>query len=161
MSATAPVVTKVIKSFAELRRAAQPLGPKKVAIVAADDEVALTAADGALYLGIAQPILIGNVHKTREKAHALGLSDLLATAEFVASDTPAETAARMAHDGRVDLLLKGHIRTDELLHAALDKGFGVRTGRLLSDVLLYEDTLAGEVRLVGISDGGLNVLPNF
>jgi phosphate butyryltransferase len=161
MSATAPVLTKLIKSFAELRRAAQPLGPKKVAIVAADDEVALTAADGALYLGIAQPVLIGDERKTRAKAEALGLSDLLATAEFVASDTPAQTAARLAHDGRVDLLLKGHLRTDELLHAALNKEFGVRTGRLLSDVLLYEDTLAGEMRLVGITDGGLNVLPNF
>jgi phosphate butyryltransferase len=161
MPATAPVLTKVIKSFAELRRAAQPLGPKKVAIVAADDEVALTAADGALYLGIAQPVLIGDEKKTRAKAHALGLSDLLARAEFVASETPATTAARMAHDGRVDLLLKGHLRTDELLHAALNKEIGIRTGRLLSDVLLYEDTLAGEVRLVGISDGGLNVLPNL
>ncbi len=161
MSATAPVLTKVIKSFAELRRAAQPLGPKKVAIVAADDEVALTAADGALYLGIAKPVLIGDEKKTREKAQALGLSDLLAKAEFVATDSPAITAARMAHDGRVDLLLKGHLRTDELLHAALNKEFGVRTGRLLSDVLLYEDTLSGEMRLVGITDGGLNVLPNF
>ena len=161
MSASAPALTRVIKSFADLRRAAQPLGPKKVAIVAGDDEVALTAADGALYLGIAQPVLIGDEQKTRAKAKALGLSDLLAKAEFVATDTPAPTAARMAHDSRVDLLLKGHLRTDELLHAALDKEFGVRTGRLLSDVLLYEDTLAGEVRLVGITDGGLNVQPNL
>ena len=161
MSATAPVLTKLIKSFADLRRAAQPLGPRKVAIVAGDDEVALTAADGALYLGIAQPVLIGDERKTRDKAKALGLSDLLDGAEFVATDRPAQTAARLAHDGMVDLLLKGHLRTDELLHAALDKEFGVRTGRLLSDVLLYEDTLAGEVRLVGISDGGLNVMPHL
>jgi phosphate butyryltransferase len=61
----------------------------------------------------------------------------------------------------VDLLLKGHLRTDELLRAVLDKQAGVRTGRLLSDVLLYEDKLAGEVRLVGITDGGLNVAPNL
>ena len=67
----------------------------------------------------------------------------------------------MARDGEVDLLLKGHLRTDELLRASLDKQYGVRTGRLLSDVLLYEDTLAGEVRLVGITDGGLNVLPDL
>ena len=67
----------------------------------------------------------------------------------------------MARDGHVDLLLKGHLRTDELLRAALDKQAGLRTGRLLSDVLLYEDKLAGEIRLVGITDGGLNVLPNL
>jgi phosphate butyryltransferase len=161
MSVSAPVLTQTIKSFAELRRAAQPFGPKKVAIVAADDEVALTAADGALQLGIARPVLIGSEQKIRAKALALGLHGLLEKAEFVATDTPALTAARMAHDGSVDLLLKGHLRTDELLHAALNKESGVRTGHLLSDVLLYEDTLSGEVRLVGVTDGGLNVLPNL
>jgi phosphate butyryltransferase len=31
----------------------------------------------------------------------------------------------------------------------------------LSDVLLYEDHLTAEPRLVGITDGGLNVLPNL
>jgi phosphate butyryltransferase len=67
----------------------------------------------------------------------------------------------MAHAGEVDLLLKGHLRTDELLRAVLDKESGLRTGRLLSDVLLYEDKLSGAIRLVGISDGGLNVLPNL
>ena len=67
----------------------------------------------------------------------------------------------MAREGDVEVLLKGHLRTDELLHAVLNKDTGLRTGRLLSDVLLYEDTLAGETRLVGITDGGLNVLPNL
>jgi len=77
------------------------------------------------------------------------------------SYTHLDVYKRQAHDGRVDLLLKGHLRTDELLRAALDKQAGLRTGRLLSDVLLYEDKLAGELRLVGITDGGLNVSPNL
>jgi phosphate butyryltransferase len=150
-----------ITNFAELRRRAQPLGPKRVAVVAADDEVALTAADGALHLGIAIPVLIGNERKIRAKAEALGLSSLIAGAEFVSADDVATVAIHMARDGHVDLLLKGHLRTDELLRAVLDKQAGLRTGRLLSDVLLYEDKLAGEIRLVGITDGGLNVLPNL
>jgi phosphate butyryltransferase len=61
----------------------------------------------------------------------------------------------------VEVLLKGHLRTDELLHAALNRDTGLRTGRLLSDVLLYEDNLAGDMRLVGVTDGGLNVLPSL
>ncbi|MFZ0911775.1 MAG: phosphate acyltransferase [Candidatus Korobacteraceae bacterium] len=158
---TAVLAKQEITNFAELRRRAQPLGPKRVAIVAADDEVALTAADGALHLGIAIPVLIGDERKIRAKAEALGLFGLIAGAEFVSADDAAAVAIRMAHDGRVDLLLKGHLRTDELLRAALDKQAGLRTGRLLSDVLLYEDKLAGELRLVGITDGGLNVLPNL
>ncbi len=161
MSAIAQL-TRVIRSFSELRLSAQPLGPRKVAVVAADDEVALTAANGASHLGIAVPVLIGNEEKIRAKAQTLGLFDLADKAQFIeAGDSSAVVAARMARDGHVDLLLKGHLRTDELLRAALDKEIGVRTGRLLSDVLLYEDKLAGELRLVGITDGGLNVLPNL
>ncbi|MGA2904121.1 MAG: phosphate acyltransferase [Candidatus Korobacteraceae bacterium] len=161
LSSIAAPVRHEITTFAELRRRAQPLGPKRVAIVVADDEVALTAADGALHLGIAIPVLIGNERKIRAQAEALGLSELLAAAEFVSSDNAAAVATQMAREGRVNILLKGHLRTDELLRAVLDKEAGLRTGRLLSDVLLYEDKLAGDVRLVGISDGGLNVLPNL
>ncbi len=162
MLSSAAATTKLeITNFSELRERAQLCGPKRVAIVVADDEVALTAADGALRLGIAIPVLIGNERNIRTKAETLGLSGLLAKAEFAGGDDAAAVATQMARDGRVDLLLKGHLRTDELLRAVLDKQTGLRAGRLLSDVLLYEDNLAGEIRLVGVTDGGLNVLPNL
>jgi len=153
----APPAQQVVGSFAELRHRAQPLGPRRVA----DDEVALTAADAALHLGIATPVLIGSITKIRSQAEALGLHDLVERAEFVSTDDAATVAVRLAAAGQVDVLLKGHLRTDELLRAVLDKQAGLRTGHLLSDVLLYEDKLAGEGRLVGITDGGLNVAPNL
>ncbi len=150
-----------IATFGALRDQARQLGPRRVAIVVADDEVALTAADRALQLGIAAPVLLGSIEKIRAKAEELALSTLLSQAEFIDTADAAVDAVRMAREGDVEVLLKGHLRTDELLHAVLNKDTGLRTGRLLSDVLLYEDTLAGEPRLVGITDGGLNVLPNL
>jgi phosphate butyryltransferase len=153
--------SQIIGSFVELRQRAQSAGPKSVAVVVADDDVALTAAEGALNLGIAHPVLIGNERTIRDKAEQLKLNALLAEAKFVAAKDPAGTAVQMARDGNVDVLLKGHLRTDELLNAVLRKENGLRTGRLLSDVLLYEDALSGRRRLVGISDGGLNVLPDL
>ncbi|HWR17497.1 MAG TPA: phosphate acyltransferase [Terriglobales bacterium] len=155
---------KVISNFVELRQRAQAAGPKSVAVVVADDDVALTAADGALYLGIAKPVLIGDDKKIRAKTEVLKLKSLLTDASFVHADeanSAAETAVRMAREGRVDILLKGHLRTDELLKAVLNKEWGLRTGRVLSDVLLYEDNLTGSRRLVGITDGGLNVAPDL
>jgi phosphate butyryltransferase len=155
---TEPAIDR-IATFIELRGRAQELGPLRVAVVVADDEVALTAADLALHLSIAVPVLIGDEPRIRSKAGALGLSGLLAKSELVPTGAAAAEAVRMAREGHVSVLLKGHLRTDELLHAVLDKENGLRTGRLLSDVLLYEDSLAGHTRLVGITDGGLNVLP--
>ena len=127
----------------------------------ADDEVALTAADHALQLGIAVPVLVGNERRIRAEANELGFSGLIAGAEFFNTEDAATVAVQMARDGRVDVLLKGHLRTDELLRAVLDKEGGLRTGRLLSDVLLYEDKLGGGLRLIGITDGGLNVSPSL
>ncbi len=152
---------ETISSFFQLRRRAQSLGPKRVAVVMADDKVALLAAADALQLRIAQPVLIGDAPKIRAKAVALGLADVLAGAEFVTAADPAIVAVRMARAGEVDILLKGHLRTDELLRAVLDKAAGLRTGHLLSDVMFYEDVLSGQPRLVGLSDGGLNVAPTL
>ena len=74
---------ETITSFFELRRHAQRVGPKRVAVVVADDEVALMAAADALRLRIARPVLIGDEQKIRAQATALGLDELLAGAEFI------------------------------------------------------------------------------
>ena len=161
MSAIAPVPTQTLAHLAELRLRARPERPMRLAVVVADDEVALSAANAALQLGIAHPVLIGDEAAIQTRMRSLGLYELIGNAEVVNTNQPAATAVQMARRGEVDLLLKGHLRTDELLHVVLDKTAGLRTGRLLSDVLLYEDTLAGNTRLVGISDGGLNVLPTL
>ena len=96
----APCLSQRISNFADLRHAARPLGPKNVAVVGADDEVALTAADGALQLGIALPVLIGDENKIRAQAESLGLSKLIAKAEFISAADAAAVAAHMAGDGQ-------------------------------------------------------------
>jgi phosphate butyryltransferase len=151
----------VVHNFTELRQRACARGAKRVAVVVADDAIALSAAEGARQLGMAGFVLIGDADSIRRTAEQMNLGELLAGARIVETSTPAETAVQMARAGEVDILLKGHLRTDELLSAVLKKEVGLRTGRVLSDVLLYEDTLSGVLRLVGVTDGGLNILPNL
>jgi len=151
----------MLTSHAEMRAAAQKLGPVRVAVVDADDDVALTAAALAAEQRIATAVLVGDEARIRERVERLGLAASLADAEYVSTGAPALVAARIASEGRADMLLKGHLRTDELMRAVLDKSLGLRTGRLLSDVLLYEDVVSGTRRLVGVTDGGLNVAPDL
>jgi phosphate butyryltransferase len=153
--------THSIHSFSELRRRARRLGPKRVAVVMADDNIVLAAVWQAAQLGLAHPVLIGDEAKIRRVAATNGLDELIRRAEVVATDRPAIVGAEMAGGGRADIILKGRIRTDELLRALLSKEAGLRSGHLLSDILFYEDTLSETTRLVGITDGGLNVAPNF
>jgi phosphate butyryltransferase len=77
------------------------------------------------------------------------------------TEEAARAAVQLVRAGKADVLLKGHVRTDQLLRAVLDREHGLRTGRLLSDVLLYEDVLSGVRRLVGVTDGGINVAPSL
>lgn len=153
--------TAVIETFAALRERAREAGPKRVAVVDADDDVALTAAADALEQGIARPVLVGDAAAILRRADALGLRRLVAEAELVDAPDPSARAARLARDGGASILLKGHVRTDVLLKAVLDKEAGLRIGALLSDVLLYEDARDGVRRLVAVTDGGLNVAPTL
>jgi phosphate butyryltransferase len=151
-----------VRSFAELRKWACEAGPKRVGVVVADDEAALTASAAALGCGMALPVLVGDEKRIRAKVEALGLADLAVRAEYVsAADCAAETAVKMAREGGIDILMKGHLRTDELLRPVLDKEKGLRMGRLLSDVAFFEQQCADGPRLLGITDGGLIPAPTL
>jgi phosphate butyryltransferase len=128
----------------------------------ADDDVALTAASDALRSPIASPVLIGDKDRIRTRAESLGFLELIEEAEFVeATENAAEIAVQMAREGSIDILMKGHLRTDQLLRPVLDKKKGLRTGHLLCDVAFFENRWAEERKLVGLTDGGLNVAPTL
>lgn len=161
MATTVLEQRKVLHTFADLHDRARELGPKRVGVVLADDDVALQAASDALHSRIAFPVLIGDEKKIRARANVLGLSELLAKTEFVAApDNAAEIAVNLARQGAIDILMKGHLRTDQLFHPVLDKEKGLRTGRLLCDVAIFEHHDAADCRLVATTDGGLTIAPS-
>lgn len=154
--------TGELRTFVELRKRACEVGPRRVGVVLADDEVALAAMADAFRSGMAFPVLIGDEKSTRAKAESLGLHELAAKAEFVSvHEGAAAFAVKMAREGSIDILMKGHLRTDQLLRPVLDKEHGLRNGGLLSDVAFFETRHTGEPKLVGLTDGGINVAPTL
>lgn len=151
----------MISTFAQLLEAARAGGRVRVAVVGADSGSALAAVLHAAREGFATPVLVGDEERIRALAAERGLDVTGAT--WSPTETPeraAEAAAALAGAGEVEVLLKGSLRTDQLLRAVLDRRHDLRTDRLLSDVLIYEDVLAGERRLVGVTDGGINPAPD-
>lgn len=153
-----------LQTLNEVIGRAQRIGPCRVALAGAENEVGLGALAEAAHRGVAEAVLVGDESEIRqlidrlpEKGDALGRQ-----ARFVRaadSEEIAHEAVAAVRSGEADLLMKGSQRTDQLLRAVLDREDGLRTDRLLSDVLVYEDTLSGVTRLVGITDGGVNVAP--
>lgn len=152
----------VLRDFRALRAQARKAGAKRVAVVMSEDASALAALAAAGDAGLAVAVLIGDECGTRACIDSARAGGLLETATFIPAanaESAAATAVQLARANRVDILLKGKIRTDQLLRAALLKSNGLRTQGLLSDVLLYEDTLSGTRRLAAVTDGGINVAP--
>jgi phosphate butyryltransferase len=150
-----------LSGFRELRDLARRLGPVPVALVGSDTASGLAAMAAAAADGIVAPILVGDVDATRDALSAGSIAGLEgARLEPAAgADDAGRIAVRLARAGEAAVLLKGSLRTDQLVRAVLDRANGLRTGRLLSDVLLYEDRLAGRPRLVGVTDGGITPEP--
>jgi phosphate butyryltransferase len=152
-----------VSDFAALLELARQVGPRRVAVVAAEDDTALTAIAEAVPRGIATAVLVGDEPRVRARWSALAAAPAAADVAFLHEPDPERAAAAavaLARAGEADVLLKGKLRTDQLLRAVLAPD-GLRAGRLLSDVLLYEDTLAGRRRLVAVTDGGINVAPEL
>lgn len=150
--------------LSELIEQARQIGTRRVALAGADNPTALSALAEAVKRGVAQAVLVGDEASIRASIEQLDEGEvLLDRADFLevkAEADVAQQAASAVHTGNVDLLMKGSLRTDQLLRAVLDRERGLRTARLLSDVLVYEDTLSGSTRLVGVTDGGVNVDPS-
>jgi phosphate butyryltransferase len=65
----------------------------------------------------------------------------------------------MIHEGRGRALMKGHLHTDQLLHAILKKEGGLRTNRRLSHVFVMD--VPGRDHLLFVTDGAINIAPDL
>jgi len=71
----------------------------------------------------------------------------------------AQLAVKMVRDGNATLLMKGKISTAHLIRAVLDRETGLRTGRLLSQVIVFQ--VPGFSRLMLMTDAAINIAPTL
>lgn len=149
-----------ISNFAALLQAAREAGPKTIAIAAAHEKEVLQAAQAAEAEGIAKSILVGDRATILSLAKCAGLD--LSRMEII--DQPdvkkaAATVMALVREGRAQFAMKGRIETGDFLRAALEREGGLRTGRLLSHVGIFE--IAGFDRLIFVTDAGVVVAPDI
>ncbi len=149
-----------IPTLARLLEEARARGALPVVVAAAESDTALAAAAHARRKRIAEVVLVGGPEEIRARLALQGEDP--ARYRIVPAKDDAEaarTAVAMIRGGEAAVLLKGRIRTADLLHAILDRASGLRAGRLLSDVLVADHPLSETARLVAVTDGGVNVAP--
>ncbi|WHH59627.1 phosphate butyryltransferase [Petroclostridium sp. X23] len=150
----------MVRSMKDIIEYSKSLGRKKVAVAVAQDEDVLRSINEAYNMGLIDVSLIGDKKKIFKIADELQIDvsqyDLI-------KETDDAKAARIAVDmvssGRAHVLMKGMIKTADLLKVVLDKDIGLRTNRVLSHVGLVE--VQHYHKLLFITDGGMNISPDL
>ena len=150
----------MITNLGELVERARQYGPARVAVVAAHDPDVLECMSRAEPLRLATPILIGDPVKIARVAQEVGYQ---LRSETLLPATSEEAAIRQAIDlvreGRADLLMKGKVTTANLIRGVLDKERGLRTGKLLSQVIVFH--VPHLSRLMVMTDAAINIAPTL
>ncbi|MCX7908901.1 MAG: bifunctional enoyl-CoA hydratase/phosphate acetyltransferase [Ignavibacteria bacterium] len=133
---------------------------KKIAVAASEDEQVLLALKQASELGIVEPILIGDLEKTKKLSEQISFE--ISKYERIEEKNPslsAKIAVRLVREGNAQIIMKGLVNTADYLRAILDKEIGLRTGNLLSHIGIFE--IPEYHKLIGLTDAAQNISPNL
>jgi len=146
--------------FDALLARAEPMPPLPTVVVCPESPDALMGALLGRDHTLIDPIFVGSPEKIAAAAEEVG-ADI---SEIEIVDVPDHRAAglravAMIHEGRGKALMKGHLHTDQLLHAILKKDKGLRTNRRLSHVFVMD--VPGVDHLLFVTDAAINIAPDL
>jgi len=150
----------MLTKLSELKGLAANKPRKRLALAAANDEQALSAVIRAWKDNFIDPILIGDKDIIRCicDANRWDISGVTVVDE-PDKNLAAEEAVKMCSSKRAELIMKGTVGTSTLLHAVLNKEWGLRTGKLLSHIALFE--VETYFKLIAITDVAMNIAPKL
>ncbi len=127
------------RSFDELIEKVNSCEKKIVSVAVAQDAAVLEAVAAAKERGIADAILVGDEAKIKEVAASINMN--LDGYEIIHEEddmTAALKAVELVHNKKADMYMKGLIDTKSFLKSVLDKEVGLRTGKALSHVCVFD-----------------------
>lgn len=148
------------KNFSELLSRLSECEKKVLSVACAQDKAVLESVKEAHEQGIVDAILVGDEAKIRAIAAEIGMN----ADDFKIINEPDDavaplTAVKLVHDGEADMYMKGLLPTKNFLKSVLNKEVGLRTGKPLSHVAVFE--IPGIERLLFFSDVAFIPYPNL
>jgi phosphate acetyltransferase len=144
---------------AVLKRCAN-LPPVTVAVVHAVDQTTLQAVADAAKENLMKPVLLG----MQDRIKAVAAENKIDLSGWEIIDTKsahesAQKAVELAAAGKVDVIMKGSLHTDEVLTPVVSSTSGLRTGRRLSQSYVMDT--GGYHKWLIITDGVVNIAPDL
>src|SRR6056297_1572841 len=150
----------IMEKLDDLKKLIDTNNKAKLVIVSAEEENVLEAVSAAYEDGFIEPILVGNKNLIEKIILKNNLK--LKNVEVIEANNfekSAEKSVKIISEGRGDFLIKGLVDTSILLKAVLNKDWGLRTGKQLSHVMLYE--IPNYHKLLMLTDGGMVTYPDL
>ncbi|MFN2183816.1 MAG: bifunctional enoyl-CoA hydratase/phosphate acetyltransferase [Anaerolineae bacterium] len=148
-----------IATFDEMVSTARRLGPVRIAVVGAHDPEVLRAVARAQQEGMIEATLAGDWPAIEAYSAQTGVD--LAGVTLFHEPEPRQAARHvvdLVRKRQADVLVKGQIKTADLLGIALNRHIGIRGRGLLTHVGIFE--LPGLDRLIYLSDSGVVIEPD-
>ncbi len=150
----------MVKKLEEILDIAAGKTKKVLSVAVAQDVEVLKAVTEAVKLGIVNAILVGDKENIvdilkRESLHRNNIEIIDEKDPFKA----AAEAVKLVSEGKAQFIMKGMLKTADMLKAVLNKEAGLRSSKLLSHVMIYE--VPAYHKLLFLTDGGMLTYPNL
>jgi len=150
----------MIRSLSDFARLAREKGPKKMAVLAPEDEEFMLAVKKSSELGYIEPVLIGNAKKIEEAAEKVAFN--LSPFQKISGDELqgiSDLGIRMLFSGEAPIAGKGQIPTSYIYRSIIREEAKAGSDMTVSVVTFWE--IPGIDHLVVFTDTGVNIKPDL
>ncbi|TYB87245.1 MAG: bifunctional enoyl-CoA hydratase/phosphate acetyltransferase [Kosmotoga sp.] len=131
----------------------------KVAVAVAEDRAVLKACKNAINENIAEFILFGNEKSLKTLTNELDMKEGFKIVNTESQETAIRKSVESVAFGDAQLLMKGKVRTGDLLKEFLDEKYNLRTNRTMNLVSVFQ--VPDFDRLLIVSDAGMVIQPTL
>lgn len=154
----------MLRNFDELLKAASGLLSRNVGVVFPNnDETFAAIAEATRRIGVSF-ILFGPGDIVEQGISKFGIDrQAIDVVDAKSIEAALSSALHAARDGKIDILMKGGLDTTTMMKAVLadDEKVRLKTGRLLSDIFVFEYPRRTGNKFIMITDGGMTLAPNL
>ena len=150
----------MLKSFSEIEKQVKDEKQRTIAVAMAEDSDILVALERARSNGLAKAVLTGEKRKILSILSENEIDDK----EYDIIDSTGEResiteAVSLVRHGKAQVLMKGLCSTSFFLKGLLDKENGLRSGKIISHLALFESP--NYHKLLMMSDAAMNIAPDI
>ncbi|HNQ66009.1 MAG TPA: phosphate acyltransferase [Smithella sp.] len=149
----------MIKTLKEFSILAQEKGPKKLAVLAPEDEEFMRAVKISQNMGYIDPVLIGDIKKMEAVAEKVAFNiDKFQKIPKTGQQAISNMGINMLFSGESPIASKGQIPTSYIYRSIIREEAKAASGMTVSVISFWD--IPGMDHLIAFTDTGVNIKPN-